>query len=108
MENIKNKIMCSFDKKASSYDKYSLIQDEVAQRLCDRLSNITIKPVSILDIGCGTGYLSDMLFKLYPHANITCLDISLNMLEESHKKIRILTVYCLMLKICLLKIINLI
>ena len=86
MKNIKNKIMCSFDKKASSYDKYSLIQDEVAQRLCDRLSNITIKPVSILDIGCGTGYLSDMLFKLYPLANITCLDISLNMLEESHKK----------------------
>ena len=86
MKNIKNKIMFSFDKKASSYNKYSLVQDEVARRLFDRLSNITIKPMSILDIGCGTGYLSDMLFKLYPHANITCLDISLNMLEESHKK----------------------
>ena len=78
--------MYSFDKKASSYDKYSLVQDEVARRLCDRLSSITIKPMNILDIGCGTGYLSNMLFKLYPNANITCLDISLNMLEESHKK----------------------
>ena len=86
MENTKNKIIYSFDKKASSYDKYSLVQDEVARRLCDRLSSITIKPMNILDIGCGTGYLSNMLFKLYPHANITCLDISLNMLEESHKK----------------------
>ena len=86
MENIKNKIMYSFDKKASSYDKYSFVQKEVARRLCDRLSNITIKPLSILDIGSGTGYLSDMLYKMYPNANITCLDISFNMLKESNKK----------------------
>ena len=85
MENTKNKIICSFDKKASSYDKYSLVQDEVARRLCDRLSNITIKPMNILDIGCGTGYLSDLLFKLYPHANIKCLDISIIILKESKK-----------------------
>ena len=86
MENTKNKIMYSFNKKASSYDQYSLIQKEVAQRLYDRLSSIKIKPMSILDIGCGTGHLSDMLFRLYPDANITCLDISFNMLEESYKK----------------------
>ena len=86
MKNYKNKIMYSFDKKASSYDEHSFVQKEVARRLCDRLSNITIKPINILDIGCGTGHLSDMLFKLYPDANITCLDISYNMLVESNRK----------------------
>ena len=86
MENTKNKIMYSFNKKASSYDQYSLIQKEVAQRLYDRLSSIKIKPMSVLDIGCGTGHLSDMLFRLYPDANIICLDISFNMLQESYKK----------------------
>mgnify|MGYP001189276219 FL=1 len=86
MENTKNKIMYSFNKKASSYDQYSLIQKEVAHRLYDRLSSIKIKPMSVLDIGCGTGHLSDMLFRLYPDANIICLDISFNMLQESYKK----------------------
>jgi malonyl-CoA O-methyltransferase len=86
MNKFKNKIKNSFNSKASSYDEYSLVQREVAKRLCERLSSIKIKPLHILDIGCGTGYLSNLLYKLFPNSSITCLDISINMLNEVHKK----------------------
>ena len=86
MEKFKNKIKYSFNSKASSYDKYSLVQREVANRLCERLSLIKIKPLNILYIGCGTGYLSNSLYNLFPDASITCLDISFNMLNEAYKK----------------------
>ena len=82
----KNKIKYSFNTKASSYDEHSIVQKEVTKRLCNRLSTIKITPNNILDIGCGTGYLSNMLSTLFPEAKITCLDISFNMLNESQKK----------------------
>ena len=82
----KNKIKYSFNTKASSYDKHSIVQKEVAKRLCNRLSAIKITPSNILDIGCGTGHLLNILSTLFPKARITGLDISLNMLNESHKK----------------------
>tara|TARA_B100001564_G_C20525373_1_gene617122 strand:- start:36 stop:860 length:825 start_codon:yes stop_codon:yes gene_type:complete len=86
MDKYKNKIKCSFNNKAYSYDEYALVQIEVANRIYKRLSTIKIQPKNILDIGSGTGHLSDMLSKLFPKANIICLDISLNMLQESYKK----------------------
>ena len=49
MEKFKNKIKHSFNSKASSYDKYSLVQREVANRLCERLSLIKIKRLSQLN-----------------------------------------------------------
>ncbi len=41
-----------FSKRATSYEKYNIIQKEVAKHL---LSNIKTKPKNILDLGCGDG-----------------------------------------------------
>ena len=37
--------------------------------------------VQILDIGCGTGIELDYIWKQIPNANITCVDVSLGMLD---------------------------
>ena len=39
----------------------------------------------ILDIGCGTGFLTSHLKDYYPNAHITACDISYKMLEECQK-----------------------
>jgi tRNA (cmo5U34)-methyltransferase len=41
---------------------------------------------AILDIGAGTGLLSALILKKYPHANLTLLDISENMLEIARQR----------------------
>lgn len=44
------------------------------------------KPKRILDLGCGTGNLTDQILKYYPEAEIDALDISEDILKESQKR----------------------
>jgi len=86
MNNYKSRILKSFDTRASTYDKYSLIQKEISLRMIEKLKVIKISPKNILDLGCGTGHLSLSLKKLYPNACITCLDFSSEMLRQCKLK----------------------
>ena len=43
-------------------------------------------PKRILDLGCGTGNLTDQMFKKYPESEIDALDISEEILNESRKR----------------------
>ena len=43
-------------------------------------------PKRILDLGCGTGNLTDQIFKKYPEAEIDALDISEEILNESRRR----------------------
>ena len=86
MDNFKSKILKSFSTRASTYDKYALIQKEVSLRMIEKLKFIKISPKNILDLGCGTGHLSLLLKSLYPHAHITCLDFSPEMLYQCKLK----------------------
>ncbi|MBS83430.1 MAG: malonyl-[acyl-carrier protein] O-methyltransferase BioC [Gammaproteobacteria bacterium] len=86
MEDYKYKLLKSFNKSAKQYDKYSIVQQEVANRLIDRIKMIKINPKKILDIGSGTGYLSNKLKKIFPKSEIVCMDISSDMINLSKEK----------------------
>ena len=43
-------------------------------------------PKRILDLGCGTGNLTDQMFKKYPESEIDALDISEEILNESRRR----------------------
>lgn len=86
MEEYKSKILKSFDSKAHTYEEYSIAQKEISKRMIERLLIMKFKPHHILDLGCGTGFLSELLSKQFPNAKLTCLDISENMLTECRKK----------------------
>ncbi|WP_026897946.1 class I SAM-dependent methyltransferase [Daejeonella oryzae] len=45
-----------------------------------------LKPSRILDLGCGTGNLTEQILKYYPEAEIDTLDISEDILKESQKR----------------------
>jgi len=76
----------AFDKAASSYDAAAILQKEVANRLVERMSLMAMKPVSILDAGSGTGFVSQLLAERFPKAKITALDIACNMLKQAKTK----------------------
>ncbi|SKB52421.1 class I SAM-dependent methyltransferase [Daejeonella lutea] len=44
------------------------------------------QPKRILDLGCGTGNLTELMLKTFPEAEIDALDISENILKESRKR----------------------
>ena len=68
--------MNPFSNKASSYDKHSFIQKEVNNRLLSRLDLIKHDKLNVLEIGSGTGYLSQDLQQKHPHVNIISMDLS--------------------------------
>ena len=70
----------SFSKRASSYDSQSFVQDDVNNRLLDRLNLIKHYKKDILEIGSGTGCLSQKLKQTYPSINLTSMDLSHEML----------------------------
>jgi len=76
----------AFEKAATSYDIAAVLQQEVANRLVERMDYMSMKPVSILDAGAGTGFISQRLATRYPKAKITGLDLAFNMLKQAKSK----------------------
>jgi len=82
----KLKMRQAFERAANTYDAAAVIQREVSQRLLERLNYINLQPISILDVGAGTGISLAGLSQHYPAASIYALDIARPMLIEARKK----------------------
>jgi len=73
----------SFDRAASSYDQHAVLQREVELRLFERLEFRRSEPVTILDLGCGTGSASRLLAGQFQQAMVIALDWSPCMLKQA-------------------------
>jgi len=82
----KSWISQSFANAATTYDNAAVLQREVANRLFARLEYIQLSPESILDLGSGTGYCSDLLERRFKKTPIYSLDISHGMLKYAKSK----------------------
>ncbi|MFA6568031.1 MAG: methyltransferase domain-containing protein [Victivallales bacterium] len=74
----------NFSKGAASYDKTATFQKYAAGELAKKIFSRTpeLPPgAKILELGCGTGFLTKRLFTQFPEAEITVTDISGQMLE---------------------------
>ncbi|OAX45039.1 Malonyl-acyl-carrier protein O-methyltransferase [Paenibacillus sp. AD87] len=81
-----------FNRSATSYDAHAHIQrsmaDQLARSLADCKNKGFISDPSILEIGCGTGALTQILVNEWPSANITAIDIAPEMIEVASKRFR--------------------
>lgn len=78
-----------FSKSATSYDKYANVQKKMAHRLVDYIDAKKwdrLRDLTILEVGCGTGYLTYLLRKKFPEADITAMDIAPGMIEIARKR----------------------
>lgn len=72
----------AFDRAAPEYDRHAVLQHEVEKRLLERLEFLRQEPVTVLDIGCGTGIASHAIKQQYPAAMVIGLDWSQGMLRQ--------------------------
>ena len=79
------RIADAFGRAAHTYDEHARLQRKVAQRLLDGLPGGDAG-ISILDLGCGTGYCTGRLADNYPRGDIFGLDISPAMLARARDK----------------------
>lgn len=80
------KLKQDFSKAAPSYDDHAHLQRACANNLIERLQYFSISPKNILDLGSGTGFLSNKLKKMYPKAKVTGVDIADKMCQYAKEK----------------------
>ncbi|MEF9952986.1 MAG: malonyl-ACP O-methyltransferase BioC [Clostridium sp.] len=81
----KRQVKIHFTKNAKTYDQYAHVQKSMAIKL---LNNLAIDPhlhINILEIGCGTGYLTKNLQKTFINSTITAVDIADGMIEKARE-----------------------
>ncbi|MEH6632259.1 MAG: methyltransferase [Halopseudomonas aestusnigri] len=73
-----------FGAAAQSYERQSEVQQKTAIALSGLIKKRLRKraPLRILEIGCGTGYLTRSLYDLYPDAQWFVTDISPDMIQQ--------------------------
>jgi len=77
-----------FNNHAKTYDAYADVQKSMANQLIAQLpTNFFNQKIAILEVGCGTGYLTQLLCEKFPKAAITAVDLSSGMIEVAKKKV---------------------
>lgn len=81
-----SQIRSAFNKAADSYNDYAFLQKEIALRLDQKLNVITTQVNVVLDLGAGTGLLTQKLSNRFPKSQIICLDFAQNALQNNQVK----------------------
>jgi len=79
------KVAASFDKAANDYHHTALLQQEIGERLVERLADISLNATNIVDLGCGTGFVMQKLAQYHPKSQIFGVDIARHMLQQAQK-----------------------
>lgn len=81
MTLFKQRVKQDFSAASSEYDRFATLQYQVALELCQRvLADYQQQEVTtILDLGCGTGYIAALCEKVGIKAKVLQIDLSFNM-----------------------------
>ncbi len=84
----KKLIAQSFGKASNTYEKDAPVQRWTAGFLAEVIKGLSVEqPADCLEIGCGTGFLTQEIVTLFPHANLLITDLSPDMLENCRARI---------------------
>ena len=79
----------SFNKASSIYNENAFLQNEIATRLSEKLKVISVNPEIIIDLGSGTGFLSEKTAKIFPDARLVCVDFAQQSLIKNSQKLKV-------------------
>ncbi|KXV19267.1 methyltransferase domain-containing protein [Gluconobacter oxydans] len=82
----RNSIAARFDA-AEDYDAAAHIQRRCATALMDRIRSTVPNPTSILEFGCGTGFLTAQLAAHFPQASLLATDLAPGMIARARQRL---------------------
>jgi malonyl-CoA O-methyltransferase len=83
----KRDVRRSFGHAAATYDEHAFLQREMVNRLFDRLNYIKLEPKRVLDLGSGTGYVSEKCRARFPKAELIAIDLAPEMLQHAKNRL---------------------
>lgn len=76
-----------FNRASLTYDHHAELYRKIAYRLLIQIDCSQWQPARILDLGCGTGYLTHLLLDRFPHAKIIAVDIAEKMVQTARENL---------------------
>lgn len=76
----------AFSSAAPSYDDAAVVQREVARRLAERIITMAPPNPRVLEVGCGTGFLSRLLLDTIPGGQWLLTDLAPAMVERARSQ----------------------
>ncbi|MCR8642051.1 malonyl-ACP O-methyltransferase BioC [Paenibacillus sp. N1-5-1-14] len=86
MDAHKQQVSRQFNRAVSTYDAHAVIQTKMAHQLLEGIGPLQ-EDVRVLEIGCGTGILTQLLIERYPHAQLTAIDIAADMVTATRARL---------------------
>ncbi len=79
-------------KTAAWYDKHQFVvnpkREEIAEAIVNMFPCKKDAKISVLDLGAGTGFLTEKILKAYPEAIVTCVDGAKEMLKIAKTRLK--------------------
>jgi malonyl-CoA O-methyltransferase len=76
-----------FNRHSGSYDRHSRVQQSMAADLVGRLGTRHRAPRAILELGCGTGFLTELLVTRFPQTTVCAIDTADKMVEATSRRV---------------------
>jgi malonyl-CoA O-methyltransferase len=84
---VKQGIRRNFARRARSYDRYAEVQRRMAHRLVAAVGETLARAERILEIGCGTGYLTSVLRQANGQARLVALDLDAALVDAARRRL---------------------
>lgn len=85
--DIKQSIRRNFARRAGSYDRHAGVQRQMARGLLARVEEALPRARRILEVGCGTGYLTALLRQGNPEAALVALDLDPALIHQARRRL---------------------
>jgi malonyl-CoA O-methyltransferase len=79
----KQAIQRNFARRGATYDSHARIQQWMAAELLRGCRKAVLRARHILEVGCGTGHVTELLRQANPHAALVALDLEASLLQRA-------------------------
>ena len=92
----KAEVACRFGRSIESYEEHAAVQREIAAHLAElATAYVTQPPRKILEVGCGTGLLTERILQLWAGSELWVNDLVEGMCAKAAARCRVPAAHCL-------------